>query len=62
MAYSVDNWILAQPANHRIQKALLIDYYDNPAVREMAGLYAQIPAPSTRRLGQERPDFSAGER
>jgi pimeloyl-ACP methyl ester carboxylesterase len=28
-SYSVDNWILAQPANHRIQRALIAGYDDN---------------------------------
>ena len=28
-SYSVDNWILTKPATRRIQKALVVDYYDN---------------------------------
>ncbi len=28
-SYSVDSWIQAMPEQHRIQKALIVDYYDN---------------------------------
>ena len=28
-SYSLDSWIQAMPEQHRIQKALIIDYYDN---------------------------------
>ena len=28
-SYSLDDWIQAKPEQHRIQKALIVDYYDN---------------------------------
>ena len=28
-SYSLDDWVQAKPEQHRIQKALLVDYYDN---------------------------------
>lgn len=28
-SYSVDTWVQAMPEQHRIQKALIVDYYDN---------------------------------
>ena len=39
-SYSVDSWVQAMPEQHRIQKALIVDYYDN--VRQYPAWHAYL--------------------
>jgi pimeloyl-ACP methyl ester carboxylesterase len=59
-SYSVDNWILAQPANRRIQRALIAGYYDNVVQYPKWQAYLRAHQPRTLIVwGKNDPIFLA---